>query len=437
MQNKILMLLIIFGILLALFGIGIDYLLPGTSPGLNLPQLLIIAAGLALSTSAWQLRRAKDQLWFLRAAKKAMAPSLAVTLVTLVLLELVLSAFGMTTYYPPERLSAVIDSVPWWTCDELGCHYVYEPAIDACENGVMTGRQCILNRQGFSDDQDFVYDADFDNRTRLLVMGDSFTHGFTADIGKSYVETVEAALPEIVLWNTGIVGFGTHNAVANFKAFAPELQPQLAILGFFTNDIGENLLPLDGWIKVLDSENNLIHLRRYVHDRWGNPSTLDRSIIYAYSIRGLFPPMNEFERMLGTTRLGTLVLRVLDSVGRVIVSARQERDLKLITQGYLEDLRESAASQRTTLLVLVIPTRKDFTQPTKDYLLTLELMQELKIPFVDSVNWLDATSDYATPPDVHWNNAGHQKVGANLSDCIESFIASGSLSRCKNIVFSS
>ena len=112
MQNKILMLLIIFGILLALFGIGIDYLLPGTSPGLNLPQLLIIAAGLALSTSAWQLRRAKDQLWFLRAAKKAMAPSLAVTLVTLVLLELVLSAFGMTTYYPPERLSVVIDSVP-------------------------------------------------------------------------------------------------------------------------------------------------------------------------------------------------------------------------------------------------------------------------------------------------------------------------------------
>ena len=50
-------LLFAMGILIALFGVGIDYVLPGTSPGLNLPQLLVIAAGLALSLGAHQLRR--------------------------------------------------------------------------------------------------------------------------------------------------------------------------------------------------------------------------------------------------------------------------------------------------------------------------------------------------------------------------------------------
>ena len=50
-------LLFALGILIALFGVGIDYVLPGTSPGVNLPQLLVIAAGLALSLGAHQLRR--------------------------------------------------------------------------------------------------------------------------------------------------------------------------------------------------------------------------------------------------------------------------------------------------------------------------------------------------------------------------------------------
>ena len=42
-------LIIALGMLIALAGVAIDYILPGTSPGLNLPQLVIIAAGLTVS----------------------------------------------------------------------------------------------------------------------------------------------------------------------------------------------------------------------------------------------------------------------------------------------------------------------------------------------------------------------------------------------------
>ena len=37
-------------------------------------------------------------------------------------------------------------------------------------------------------------------------------------------------------------------------------------------------------------------------------------------------------------------------------------------------------------------------------------------------------------PDLHWNNAGHQKVGALLSDCVQVFIDSGSLGDCEHVV---
>ena len=45
------------GILISLLGIGIDAL-PGSYPGLSLPQLLLTAAGLALALIAFALRSA-------------------------------------------------------------------------------------------------------------------------------------------------------------------------------------------------------------------------------------------------------------------------------------------------------------------------------------------------------------------------------------------
>ena len=54
-------LIIALGMLIALAGVAIDYILPGTSPGLNLPQLLIIAAGLAVSIGALWFRRSRTR----------------------------------------------------------------------------------------------------------------------------------------------------------------------------------------------------------------------------------------------------------------------------------------------------------------------------------------------------------------------------------------
>ena len=55
--NAALALLAGLGILTALLGIGMDAL-PGSYPGLGLPQLLLTAAGLALALVAFALRSA-------------------------------------------------------------------------------------------------------------------------------------------------------------------------------------------------------------------------------------------------------------------------------------------------------------------------------------------------------------------------------------------
>ena len=56
------------------------------------------------------------------------------------------------------------------------------------------------------------------------VLGDSFTAGYNAEIGKSYVETIEANLPDSIVWNTAIGGTGTNHALASFESLAPLLK---------------------------------------------------------------------------------------------------------------------------------------------------------------------------------------------------------------------
>ena len=247
-------LIIALGILIALIGVAIDYLLPSTSPGLNLPQLLIIAAGLAISFGAWRLRQPDARRMLLRKVRKSLKSAVIVVFLTLLVLEIALGVWGMPTYFPIAIPEFEGEPATWWTCDEIGCHYQYEAAVAACNRGDISGRHCVVNPQGFADDEPFIAAEDLQSQTRILAMGDSFTHGYTADIGKSYIEFIEASIPDLVVWNTGITGSGTNQAISSFKAFAPTLQPQLSILGFYMNDFADNLIPVDSIAVFADTD---------------------------------------------------------------------------------------------------------------------------------------------------------------------------------------
>ncbi len=422
------------GILMALFGIGLD-VLPGTNPGLNLPQALLIIAGLLLALAAFRLRSADVRRRVLGNAGKYFAPGLLIAFVTFLVLEFVLVAIGISTYFPPEIPETIFDPVSWWGCDEAGCHYIYDEIVAACENGELSGRRCIVNRQGFHDTEDFAAGDDFDGRMRILMLGDSFTYGYKADIGSSYVESVEANFPQSVVWNAGIPASGTNQALASFQAAAPVLQPQLTILGFYSNDFYDNLMPMDSWLWGVNWLNKRFAIRRYRIDHLGNAIKLDNRALY-YRMHSVDPPANEMERLIGITRLGSLALHLIDAVREYLFSDSCdlcfERQVNA-TRDYLTALRDSAVEQDTALLVLLIPHRNDIDVPSRLYRTAVQLMKELGIPWLDPVHALDAELDYAPKPDVHWNSAGHQKIGAVLSDCIEAFQIRQNLADCEEV----
>ena len=429
--NLIFTLLALLGSAIAILGVAFD-LVPGASPGLSIPQLLMIFGGLVLAFGAFYLRRPSKRHLALVTLKKNLRTGIIVVMVTLLVLEFVLVAAGLSTYFPHEIPEKFLDPVPWWTCDESGCHYVYEEMIAACERGDLRDLRCIVNRQGFHDTEDFVVGVDFEERLRILILGDSFAFGGSADFGKSYAETIEQSFPGAVVWNTAIPGAGTNQAVMSFEVYAPILQPQVTILGFYMNDFDDNMMPVDSYFMGVDAVNFPLSIRQYQIDLRGNLIKLDRQSDLYYRYHRVDPPANEIHRLLGTTRLGSIALNAVDAVRQMISKAEGTRVARRVevTREYLADLRYAAIEQETQLLVLLIPRREDLSGAGPLYQNALRLVTELEIPFLDPINVLDSELDYATPPDVHWSNAGHQKIGAILVECLEAFRSDNDLSRC-------
>ena len=424
MIYRLLNTLVGLGVLIAVLGLALDYI-PGTSPGLNLPQFMLICSGLGLSLTGMVLRGvggSRARQFAVRAMKRRPIHCLLIVCFTLVALELALTIGGLAAYFPNEIPEKFLDPAPWWTCDGAGCHYVYDEVMAACERGEVKGRRCIVNRQGFHDTQEFTPSPDLDGRLRILILGDSFAYGNSAGIGMSFVEVIERAFPRAIIWNTAMPGTGTNQAVMSYQVYAPLLRPQITILGFFMNDFDDNMMPVDSYYYGVRDNLPPLAIRQYQVDLRGNVITLNRQSDLYYRYKGVDPPASEAHRLLGTTRLGSLLIRSYNATRQMLSQAegkrlRQQADA---TRFHLQALRDAAFD--TELLLLLIPRREDLDRPGERYQLALRLADELDINYL-TVRHLLSESDYARRPDVHWSAAGHQKAGVLLISCLEAFKA--------------
>lgn len=434
MANAIRIALIFLGLAVALFGIGVDFILPGASPGLNLPQILIIVAGLAISVFGYSLRFSALRRRLLVGSRRSMLAAALVTVITLLVLELLLAALGFTTYFPLGATETKHRMGSSRICDEAGCRFNYQEISDRCARGQLSGRLCKVNRQGFPDDEDFNVAIEFADRPRILALGDSFTQGFSAEAGQSFIETIEARNPDYVLWNAAISGTGTHQAVASFKTLAPALQPNLTLLGFYMNDYYDNLTTVNTWIEVRRPNGESVFVQPFRYDVWGNLIQMEQAETLFFVAHGAYPPANELERLTGKTRLGAILFRIRDRIAESSSDERRFAAAVASTRNYLTELRDLASSQNSAILVMLISSlEEEYAATSKRYKVAVAMMEELGLPHIDLTDFV-SDEDYAPLPDEHWNSAGHQKVGALLSDCIQIFIASGNLGDCENVV---
>ena len=284
--------LLILGLGLIISSVAVDYL-PTARPGFNSFQLLLLIAGLMITLAIILLRRANAGGPRRRPARENLLMSIVASLVSLVALELVLALASLPSHYPAEIPPLAYEPAPWWTCDESGCHYVAAHMHEVCDSSPNSVWPCVINQQGFHDRQDFVWDDELDGRLRIITLGDSFTFGLSAPAGQSYVDVIESRVANSVVWNTGISGIGTKQALASFRAFAPVMQAHIAIYGMYVNDFDDNLLPIDGYFVGVNADGRPIGIRNHRVDKWGNLTKLEQATAVFYHEHGVDPPSSD------------------------------------------------------------------------------------------------------------------------------------------------
>ncbi len=101
-----------------------------------------------------------------------------------------------------------------------------------------------INRQGFRDRRDFVYDKP-PGVVRILVLGDSFTIGYEAGQDETYPAVLERELKRrgyaVEVLNSGVSGFSTAEELIFMEEEGFKYQPDLVLLGYFINDPEDNV----------------------------------------------------------------------------------------------------------------------------------------------------------------------------------------------------
>jgi hypothetical protein len=112
-------------------------------------------------------------------------------------------------------------------------------------DGWFAGVPVRINSLGFRDTRDYAIEK-APGTFRILVFGDSVTFGHGALSDTTYPYLLEQRLkqwrPDVdwQVWNLGVPGYNTTQELAYLQRVGPLYKPDLAIVGFFENDLTDN-----------------------------------------------------------------------------------------------------------------------------------------------------------------------------------------------------
>ena len=127
-------------------------------------------------------------------------------------------------------------------------------------DGWFAGVPVHINNLGFRDPRD--YPLPKGPRTfRIVFLGDSVTFGHGSVYEHSYPYLLERKLrqwrPDVdwQVWNLAVPGYNTSQELAHLKEIGPQFNPDLAIVGFFENDLVDNReLTEPGFLRVAGAQ---------------------------------------------------------------------------------------------------------------------------------------------------------------------------------------
>jgi hypothetical protein len=104
---------------------------------------------------------------------------------------------------------------------------------------VFGGKTLNTNSRGFRGMAEYALGKQA-NKTRILVLGDSFTFGEDVSDTETYPHDLQELMPSAEVINMGVHGYGHDQMLLLLKEEGPRYEPSIVMLGFVEHDIERN-----------------------------------------------------------------------------------------------------------------------------------------------------------------------------------------------------
>lgn len=330
------------------------------------------------------------------------------------------------------------------------------------------------NSRGFRDIEHARQGAD--DRSRIVVLGDSFMEGYSVNLQDSFSRVLEDRLSdqgrESEVINLGVGGYGTLQELLVWESEGKQYQPALVLLGVYLgNDLSNNLFELESaFAKSTDLALSSRPFLDATSDENFAVSTIDfEGSVERYETaliqsEGVWPRLVRRFRVLVPVdaALATASKQFRKGRDRALSIARNDasverRQLALygvhackpqplyetswrVTRKILEKLRASVAETGARLVLFSVPAQPEvdsesmrkvirkFRQPdvycleaAPGYARLASLTDELGIDYIDLLPRFQSTRresnvDLFRDSDHHWNPAGHALAATVIAE---------------------
>lgn len=350
---------------------------------------------------------------------------------SLLLVELGLRV-GIGEVQGPERL-------PVELADENSRFFEYDETLGwkgkAFASGTYRGLgyafSVRLNSQGLRE-REVPFEKTKDT-LRIMILGDSQTWGLGVESEERFSEVLERLLREtgrnVEVLNFGMTGYGTDQELLLFRRLGVQYHPDIVIVGFYWNDLFENLLSMtygypkpqfiEGPAGSLELSNIPVPKKTQEARRSNEPTKALKDKVKDDGIWNntkfwMTTNLFTYRLVADAIRQSTLLYQFSVSAG-IAGGPRRDPESKewRITRRLLGRLKEAVKDNGSNFLVLVIPERADLE--TSTHSLKRRLIDDMRnLPCLDLVPALRraglADALYYRN-DIHLTAGGHRVIG--------------------------
>jgi hypothetical protein len=286
--------------------------------------------------------------------------------------------------------------------------------------------------------------ANVEKKTRIAIVGDSFTFGQEVPYEDSWGYLLENALgSEFQILNFGVDAYGLDQAYLRYEKDARKWNPKIVIFGFISHDLERTLnvyafLTFPGWDYPFSKPRFL--LRDGALARMNVPPLTPEAIFSRQSISEL--PFLEYHRFYRPSdwqkRLYhvSYLTRLFDSYLSRLFASRfrpwspespdvSDEALVTVNAAILKAFVQSAEQAGTIPLVVFFPMRQELENPNAPLPTGKQALQQAGVAYTDTTSCLLAVNprDRFVPGGAHYSLHGNAAVAKCLRDVVNEVLA--------------